>query len=240
MYYKSNNTLKRLTISREAIEIVQSDTYLGEVMTRFGYGAEELATGLNVQGVADVLYSRRDIEYGNQRVATENLQVQYKAVRNQLRNDRLIVGTVVGTSSGQARLLRLSLPIGRTYEALLTQALHFYRELQANEALNVQLAGYSFTDDVLLARIEGANALSAAMKKQQVQVGEAQVITAQFREAMAELDGWMSQFIGVARQAFRDDPKQLKKLGIYVRTSKKAVSESDDSGASATAVAPSE
>ena len=217
MYYKANNTLKRLSISREAIEIVQTDIYLNDVMARFGYGEEELATGLSLQANADVLFSRQDIEYGNQRVTTEALKAQYREVRNRLRDDRRIVGAVLDASSGIGRLLRLSIRLGNTYEAVLSQALHFYREIQNNEPIKAQLAAYSYTDEVLTARIAEATLLSAAMKKKQVQVGEAQVITAQFREAMGELDDWMKQFIGVARMAFRNDPKQLKKLGIYVK-----------------------
>ena len=63
------------------------------------------------------------------------------------------------------------------------------------------------------------NGLEEAMRIQQIRIGEAQVATQKRREAMKELDTWMSSFIGVARQVFKEDPKQLKKLGLVVKSS---------------------
>ena len=217
MYYKSQSTLKRLAISREAIEIAKTDIHLSEVLTRFGINDEELNIGLGFQNSADVLHSRKDIEYGNQKIATEMLQSLFNEVRDQLRNDRLIVKVALGNRFGMARVLRLSTNLGRTYEEVASQAFHFYRGIKANEEAKALLLTYSMTDDVLDARIERVLSLTEAMKAQQVRVGEAQVTTAQFQRAMGLLDNWMSRFIGISRQAFKTEPKQLKKLGIHVK-----------------------
>ena len=217
MYYKSQSTLNRLTISREAIEIVQSDTYLSEVLSRFGIGEEELTVGLDYQNTADVLFSRKDIEYGNQKIATEALLSLFNEVRTQLRDDRRITEIVLDKRSGLATVLRLSNTLGRSYEEVLSQAVHFYREIKTNEEVKARLVNYSLTDEVLDARLARVDALADAMKTQQFRVGEAQVTTAQLQQAMGTLDNWMQRFIGIARQAFKTDPKQLKKLGIHVK-----------------------
>lgn len=217
MYYKSQSSLKRLAISREAIEIAQSDSHLSEVLARFGINEEELNVGLDYQNTADVLHSKKDIEYGNQKIATEALQSLFNEVRDQLRDDRRIAEVVLDKRSGMARVLRLSSNLGRTYIEVASQALHFYREIKANEEVKVLLVTYSMTDEALDARIARVIALVEAMKAQQIRVGEAQVTTAQFQRSMDLLDNWMSQFIGISRQAFKAEPKQLKKLGIHVK-----------------------
>ena len=78
------------------------------------------------------------------------------------------------------------------------------------------LERYKMTAEVIDGRVVELAELVEAINDQQVKKAEAQVATQRRREAMEELDAWMNRFILVARQAFRDDRKQLEKLGLVV------------------------
>ena len=217
VYYRHQSTLKRLETARMAIEIAQSDAFLGPILARFGFPEDELARGQKIQTTADRYFSMRDLEYGNQVSATRHLRTLSMIISNRLRDDRSIVRIVFRGSKGIARRLRVDIKLARSYEGLHSQAGHFYQEILSDEALLSALTPYSITRDAAQEQVTRVAELAEAMKAQQVQFGQAQLTTASLHAAMADLDAWMSQFIGAARLAFRQDPKQLKKLGIYIK-----------------------
>jgi len=176
-----------------------------------------MANGQTYQQDAERLHSTQDVEYGNQVAATQTLAGIADEIRSRLIVDRRIALTALKSLPGLMRQLRLTGPVSGLNEGLYNQASHFYTELLNNEEALEKMAVYGTTTEMLTIRLDLVTAMGEAMKEQQIRIGQAQLITAQRREAMQKLDTWMSRFIRAARLAFLDEPKELKKLGIYVK-----------------------
>jgi len=217
MYYLNKSITKRLVTSREAIEIVQAEPVLSERMSVVGFSPAEMANGQAYQQDAERLHSTQDVEYGNQVAATQVLAGIANDIRARLIVDRRIAITALKSLPGLARQLRLTGPVFKFNEALYNQAAHFYTELLNSEEALVRMAEYGTTTEMLNVRLDLVTDMGQAMKAQQIRIGQAQITTAQRREAMQKLDTWMSRFIKAARLAFVDEPKELKKLGIHVK-----------------------
>ena len=217
MYYSSKSIPRRLITAREAIEIVQSEGAISERMSVVGFTPAEMTSGQTYQQDAERLHSTQDVEYGNQVAATQTLAAIADDIRSRLIVDRRIALTALKSLPGLMRQLRLNGGVAGPNEALYNQASHFYSELLNNEEALERMAVYGTTREMLTIRLDLVTAMGEAMKAQQIRIGQAQIITAQRREAMQKLDAWMSRFIKAARLAFLDEPKELKKLGIHVK-----------------------
>lgn len=217
MYYPSKSISKRLITAREAIEIVQSEPVISERMSSVGFSPVEMANGQTFQEDAERLHSTQDVEYGNQVAATQTLTSIADDIRSRLIVDRRIALTALKSLPGLMRQLRLTGAVAGLNEALYNQASHFYTELLNNGEALERMAVFGTTTEMLTVRLELVTAMGEAMKAQQIRIGQAQITTARRREAMQKLDTWMSRFIKAARLAFLDEPRELKKLGIYVK-----------------------
>jgi len=217
MYYSRKSIPRRLITAREAIEIVQEEPGIRERMSVVGFTQIEMTNGQVYQQDAERLYSTQDIEYGNQVAATKTLTDIANAIRSRLVVDRRIAKTALKASPGLARQVRLAGPVAKLNEGLYNQASHFYSELLNSEEAQERMAEYGTTIEMLSIRLSLVTAMGEAMKEQQIRIGQAQLTTAKRQEAMRKLDTWMSRFIKAARLAYVDEPKELKKLGIYVK-----------------------
>ena len=65
------------------------------------------------------------------------------------------------------------------------------------------------------AQVDGVEALAAAQKKE---TGEAQQATQKRDVALEALDGWMSDFVAIARIALEENPQWLEKMGVLARS----------------------
>ena len=217
MYYSSKSIPKRLITAREAIEIVQEEPGMSERMSAVGFPPIEMSNGHTYQQEAERLHSTQDIEYGNQVAATKTLTEIATAIRSRLVVHRRTAKTALKLLPGLARQLRIAGPVAKLNEGLYNQAAHFYTELLNNEEALEKVAVYGTTREMLTACLGLVADMGDAMKAQQIRIGQAQLTTAKRREAMRKLDTWMSRFIKAARLAYVDEPKELKKLGIYVK-----------------------
>ena len=213
MYYRAKSTIKRLTITGLAIDIVLADPVLLETMEKVAFGKERLIVGLNYHKEASRLHSEKTIASGRQKEATLQVRKIAKEVRSRLLIDRRVVSATL--KPGRIRQLGIT---GKTPEAfipLANRAAHFYTTLlQSDEMLAVTME-YHLNPESIQQRISQVAALKEAMKHQTFSKGKAQATTSQFHTALRTMDEWMSDFIKAARFAFRTQPKQLVKLGIY-------------------------
>ena len=76
---------------------------------------------------------------------------------------------------------------------------------------------YNLTTELFKLRLENVNSLIQAMHTQRYQVGVYRSSTQERREAMRQLDAWMTRFIRMARQVFYGEEEQLQKLHIHSR-----------------------
>ena len=219
-YYMNKRIGERLNYSAESIEVAQTDPEISERMALYNFGPDQLAEGLRRATLAADREVEQRIQIGKQAAATSNLNAVERMVRSLFNADRRLARVLLGNETLLYTELRLNLNTETKREVFLQQARHFYQEVVAHEEVTTLfLSQFNMSKETLEDRLNKVNGLEEAMRIQQIRIGEAQVATQKRREAMKELDTWMSSFIGVARQVFKEDPKQLKKLGLVVKSS---------------------
>ena len=214
-YYKNKPIGERLNAARELINIVQTDPDISERMNRFNYGAEALAEGLGMVDVAARLdLDQRDV-LGRQAAATGVMNDTLREVGVTFSSDRRIARNLLRSNKNLYAELRLGIRKENRKGKFLQQARHFYEQVVAREELMALfLDRYRIPAEVFAERLADLNTLEAAMQLQQLRIGETRVAFSKRKAAMQELDTWMGAIIGVARQAFKGEEEQLKKLGV--------------------------
>ena len=218
-YYSNNSIPERLSQAEDIIKTVSLDEMIRSRLAERGYTESHFTDMQQLLGNAKKLETNQQVQLGKQAAATSVLNALTQAIRLKFVGDRKIVRFVLKGNNALIDELRLRILTKRGREALVRQMTHFYEEVVKQEGLMTTLSsGYNMTPELFVSRMAEISALTDAMQQQQYQIGQARVATQQRREAMAELDAWMSAFIGTARQAFRGDEENLKKLRIHVRS----------------------
>ena len=219
-YYNQQNVASRLNFSGESLTIAQNDAVIAARLALFNYGPDRLASGIQLHLNAESAETNVRVALGRQSAATKALNAILRDLRIKYGTDRRIVKELLKGNEEMYAELRLGVRLARKRQELLRQAKHFYEQVIANEEVaSLFTTRYNLTPDVFEARQQDLTALEEAMRTQQVRIGEARKAAQVARATMRELDTWMSEFIGVARQAFRGDEAQLKKLGVQSKVS---------------------
>lgn len=214
MNYSKLNLTQKLTFIEEAITIALNDTALSETLAQFGMTQDHLSNGLSLREQLGVLDQSQQAEFGKRVRMTSRVDELYERVSSALRKDRAIVLAVLRDTRGVDNQLGLKGRLRRSREGLLRQSRNFYNEVLADADLKTLLEPYNFTEETILERLIDVESFANVMMDQQVQRAESLIATRKREDAMAQLDSWTAQFLGIARQAFREDREQLTKLGI--------------------------
>lgn len=218
--YSSLSIFERLYVSKETLVIIQEDPLISAKLFEFGYSPARLEEGLSIQSAAQLATRQREDYFGQQLLATKARNELFRKIRSQFTADRRIVREVLAKDRASYQKYGLNTQVQDSRETVITQAQLFYNEVLISdsllEALQIQ---FMMPAALFQQRLAQLTTLEEAMLKQQVQQAEAKLMTRRKREAMHKLDTWMGMLIAIARRAFRDDPKQLEKLGISVKAS---------------------
>ena len=217
MNYNYLRISEKITLSRETIQNALNDAELAEPLAEFGFTPEKLSEGLAIQENVQSLQVNRVAEFGQRMEATRKANELFSRVYDTYLTDRRILFRRLKDRPGLLERLGASRPVDKRKDVFLFNVQSFYQELKDNEEIRSFVELYNFMPEVLDDRLADVSALADAMHEQQLQSGIAQVATQRRREAIATLDDWMLRFIGAARLAFRQDKKQLEKLGIRSR-----------------------
>jgi hypothetical protein len=95
---------------------------------------------------------------------------------------------------------------------------HFYMNAMNTPAVLEGFAGFNVTLEDLQGGQDKLEAVKAANSEQERLKGEAQRATEKRDAALNVLRPWMSDFYRIARLAFADDPQQLEKFQIVVKS----------------------
>lgn len=228
-YYASKSIPERLTQAEEIIKAVSFDEMIRSRLAERGYTESDFVDMQQLLGNAQKLETNQQVQLGKQAAATNKLNELTQEIRLKFVSDRRITRYILKGDEGLIDELRLRIATKQNREALLRQMTHFYEEVVKHDALMTQLTeGYNITLELLSKRMAEVQVLADAMQLRQYQIGLARVATQQRREAMDELDAWMSAFIGLARQAFRGEEKNLQKLRIHVRSGSRGIAPSSE------------
>ena len=217
-YYGKKNTPERLSQAEEMIASVSIDEELRSRMAAVGYSETQFAEVSELLEVAKRLETNQQVQLGKQTAATTSLARRTQSMRLKFVSDRKITRHVLRDDPALAEELRLHIKTKKGNEALIRQMTHFYEEVITYEALMHELAEeYSLTFELFQMRLEDINRLIQAIQTQQYQKGVFRTAVQERREAMQQLDVWMSRFIKMARLVFYGEEEQLRKLHIHSR-----------------------
>lgn len=215
--YNQRNIAERLIQAQEIIALAQSDPEINSAMADYGFLEARYADGTRRLASASARETDQRAQLGAQVNATRIVNGLFSSLKNKFLTDRRVVQTVLRDNRELYENLRLHLSISPSREEFIRQAIHFYQEIMVHEEVMAALASvYNLTADVLTSRQQELNALLEARQAQQLMKGKSRVATLQRRTAMKELDVYMNELIGVARVAFKDNQRQLRKLGLAV------------------------
>ena len=229
-YYGKKNIPERLSHAEEMIKSVSVDEALGRRLATVGYTDVQFTRVHNLLAVAQRLETNQRVQVGKQTAATHRLIARTQSMRLKFVGDRKIVRHVLKGNPSLSDELRLHIKTQKGREALIRQMTHFYESVVAHEVLMGELAReYNLTAALFAVRLQDVSVLAAAMQAQRYQIGQVRVATRDRQEAMEQLDRWMAAFIGMARQVFRGEEENLRKLRIYSRRRSRSISISGDS-----------
>ena len=220
MYYKDQTTTERLFFFLEAITIVSSDPAIAEVLASYGFGEERMDIARDIYDRTHASFAIRQDRFAEQLQATDRLNEARDEFVKLFRNDRSLVQSVLRKKRSEWEGFGLNTLIYKKREKLVNQADYFYNAVKESPFVLSELESlYKISVELIDSRLLALQAFVNAIQEQQLKRAEAQVATQRKRESLKEMDDWMTTFLGVARQAFKEDRKQLEKLGITAKVS---------------------
>lgn len=194
-----------------------ADPLVALLLAAHGYTVERLAEGLALLTAARQALSRRQELRGVQQGYTRQVNEALQAAREKYIALAQVARTLFKDRPGL--LVQLGIQ-GRTplsFAGLLQAGATLLDNL-ADPAIAAELAEYGHPPERIVELAAAFQALRAANYAQEAAKGDTQNATRELQTAMRALDAWMSRFRAIARDALRDHPEYLEKLGILARS----------------------
>ena len=209
---------QQLAAAELALTNARSDSDLAGPLAEFGYDAERLAAGWGLYETAAAAQQRFTQEYGEQFAASDAFTTAQEVAQANYMRYVKVARVALKDERGAAAKLALDGPRKRSLAGWLAQARQFYANAQADAEVLAALGQFGVTAEKLAAgqaQVDAVEALAAAQKKE---TGEAQQATQKRDGALEALDGWMSDFVAIARIALEENPQWLEKMGVLARS----------------------
>lgn len=203
---------------RVALDNVENQSEIANIMAEFGYDSETVNQGKTLLAETRQAYDVNKTEddesseaYHTFSTLKDNLANTYSLHRKKakvvFRNDSLTIDKLAVTGS-----------VPKAYTKWLETARKFYTIASADTAIQAKLARLKITPEDLTAGNTLINDLEAARAEYLREKGESQDATKIKDAAFAKMDDWMSEFYAVAKIALEDNPQLLESLGKLVRS----------------------
>ncbi len=211
----NNNTIDgALLFAQNAISNAQNQPVLKPYLEEYGYTEEKLGKGDSLYKKADERHQVQKKEYGDQFEATSDLDLAKAKTTKVYKKHLGIARIALGDQPGAVNALQLAGRRKRTLSGWLSQVKAFYANAINTPSVLETLAEYNITKEKLEAAQQLALDCEAKYNAQLKEKGEAQNATKMRDQALDELDKWMSDFTGIAKIAFEENPQYLEMLGI--------------------------
>jgi len=207
---------ERLLVGRTAVENAKSDPVILAALTRYGYDAVRLDEGLGLVNGAEALHNTQKREYGEQFEATAAVKEAYETANREYGITLKLARVAFRTDVKAQQALALNGMRKRSIAGWLDQAVQFYTNLLADDALVAELSRFAYDAPRLEAEQTLVRQVAEAHAAQARETGEAQAATKARDAALDALDEWMYTFYEVAKAALEEDVQLLEKIGLVV------------------------
>ena len=217
-YDPQSSYADRLTASYAAITNALNSEPILETLSQWGYGKEELDRGMAYHDAAQEIHEQHAVEYAEQLEATDRKHERWQAAAKLYMRYLKLARVVFPDDRPVRTALGLDGARSQDVAGWLALARQFYTNALGDEAIMEALGRFNITREKLTEGLTLVDDLEAAHANQMKETGEAQQATQARQERFDALDRWMSDFLGVARVIFEDEPQTLEALGIVVES----------------------
>ncbi len=204
----------RLLFAQNAITNALGSEEIKSAMAAYGYDETRLQKGNALYNKASELQTLQVKEYGDKYSATDAMNLA-RAVANKIYMEHLKIARIALVGDrGAGASLELDGLRKVTFSGWLQQAKTLYANALSSPDVTTALGRFGITQEKLEAGQQLVDEVEQKLNVQLMEKGEAQNATQERDEAFEELEGWMSDFIAIARIALADKSQYLEVLGI--------------------------
>ncbi len=204
----------RLLFAQNAITNALGSEEIKSAMAAYGYDEARLQKGDDLYNKASELQTLQVKEYGDQYSATDAMNLA-RALANKIYMEHLKIARIALVGDrGAGASLELDGLRKVTFSGWLQQAKTLYTNALASPDVTTALGRFGITQEKLEAGQQLVDEVEQKLNVQLLEKGEAQNATQERDEAFEELEGWMGDFIAIARIALADKSQYLEVLGI--------------------------
>ena len=214
------NTNALLEAARQTLGVFNHDPVVQAHLATYGFGdARRLAGQQRLTALINHL-DARDAREQERWALSQQINAGLKAVREQLREHIRIARFALNDDPTRLHALRVD-TLARPSWKCVDQAIFFYQQLQKR---SIGLDKFGLSKKEVQRSLAAANALLEQKQQRIHRKGLAEHGTQQIHQAQADLRDWLTEFRGIARVAYRQQPQLLEIFGIRVRSSVKGTS----------------
>jgi hypothetical protein len=203
-----------LNQSRLALLGALQDADVGAAIEPYGYDEEALQELLGVLDDAEALYQKQHQGYAEQYAATATFDEKVGALAQKFARHRRLARVAFSKDEPAYAALGLRGRRARDFDGLMQQATGFYTVLREQPDVLDRLVPLTVDAAAVESAFKDIEAVQLAKASQRVGIREAQAATQTRDDAIADLQGRMSDFFEIARIATTDNPQLRESLGI--------------------------
>ncbi len=213
----SNRRIDRTLTLAELMLSNAVDPEVAPLLEPYGDNAARLAEGQTRLTNTRQTLSRREALRGIQRERTRQAQAAQRAARRQYIALVTVARTIFKDRPGLLVQLGIEGDSPDSFASLLQAGMTLFDNVTDPE-IAAELAKYGYPAERIAELRAAFDALRQAKQAQEAAKGDTQQATQDLNAALEELEDWISRFRVVARDALRDFPQYLEKLGILSRS----------------------
>lgn len=214
---KSRSEAQTLENYRVALENVETQTEVAQIMTDFGYDSTVIAAGKQLLDTTRSVFNLHHKEDQETNLAKDDFSTKYAAVSATYSLHRKKAKAIFRKNEVILKNLALTGSIPDGYVQFLEAMKTFYNGLLENADWLTQLARLKVLPDDITAALSAIQELETARSAYLREIGESQDATQSKDKAFAQMDDWMREFRDVARIALEDRPQLLESINMFVR-----------------------
>jgi len=211
---KTQTLESKLLFAQNAITNALGNDEVNAMMAELGYDQDRLNEGQALHSTANELQTTQVKEYGEQFAATDELNNVRVAANAEYMKHVKIARIALKGDRGAFESLQLNGTRKESLSGWLKQAKTFYANAIGSPDVITAVGRFGVTAKKLKAAQSLVNDVETKLSAQLKEKGEAQNSTQARDEAFDTLQGWMSDFVGIARIALETKPQYLEMLGI--------------------------
>ncbi len=214
MSKKHRSIEEQVGSAQKALNATQQDVGLQEVLSLFGYGPDVIRSAVELCEKSKNLVQSYQQKSGIHANATDSLRLAWESADEAYGQAFLLAQVAFKEDIKAQILLELTSFRKETLTGWRKQALNFYQNLLADEALLAGMARFGYTRT----RLEQELALVTAVQPQIIppisHKNELKELLQERDACLDELDEWMDDFRTVCRIVLADTPHLIEKLGF--------------------------